>query len=505
MRAKLTGEEATAADRAAVDLPPPPSWPSAAARQGAFGTTMPEVQDGCVASVSGRLPEWLSGAYIRNGPGTYANGTAEGMAHMFDGYAMLIKLEIDGASNAVTGSHRFLESQSYAHFKRTGGMKWREFATPAPRSSALGKAADVATMALGSMGLTQGVTATLRTLGPVHYGDSLWGDLTTAHPTLLPNGDLVNLLSAPGVGFTVYRQAAATGQEGPPIRTAVATVSHRRPLAPAWVHDFPASREHVVIPETPLYFNLGALMLGKSTDHIFLDWAPQDGTTLHVVRLCDGAVRSFRAPPFFVFHWANAFESEDGRYLHLDAALYDDPAIVNHLYLSLVWAGPTAAPAAQLPPATLKRLTLDLHAPDGSDVPSAWQPLITDDASYGNFVEFPSVAPARRGRPYRFAWTTAAVRPTNVNNALAKMDVDSGVSTLWHDPGGMVGEPTFVPRPGGDDEDDGVVLSVVAQPDGAAALVVLNGRSFQEVARAVLPYSLTNGFHGGFIPSSSEK
>ena len=44
-----------------------------------------------------------------------------------------------------------------------------------------------------------------------------------------------------------------------------------------------------------------------------MDWAPQDGTTLHVVDLRDGSRRSFRAPPCFVFHWANAFESPDGR------------------------------------------------------------------------------------------------------------------------------------------------------------------------------------------------
>ncbi len=28
-------------------------------------------------------------------------------------------------------------------------------------------------------------------------------------------------------------------------------------------------------------------------------------------------MKSFRAPPFFVFHWVNAFESEDGRWVGL--------------------------------------------------------------------------------------------------------------------------------------------------------------------------------------------
>lgn len=54
-----------------------------------------------------------------------------------------------------------------------------------------------------------------------------------------------------------------------------------------------------------------------------MDWRPQDGTSLHVVDLRDGSRRTFRAPPCFVFHWANAFESEDGRFLHIDACLYE--------------------------------------------------------------------------------------------------------------------------------------------------------------------------------------
>ncbi len=36
--------------------------------------------------VKGQIPKWLSGSFVRNGPGTY-----KGMNHMFDGYAMLAK------------------------------------------------------------------------------------------------------------------------------------------------------------------------------------------------------------------------------------------------------------------------------------------------------------------------------------------------------------------------------------------------------------------------------
>lgn len=41
-----------------------------------------------------------------------------------------------------------------------------------------------------------------------------------------------------GVGFHVYRHPAAAFEQ----RQLIATVPHRRPLAPAWVHDFPATQ-----------------------------------------------------------------------------------------------------------------------------------------------------------------------------------------------------------------------------------------------------------------------
>lgn len=81
--------------------------------------------------------------------------------------------------------------------------------------------------------------ASLRAAPQVRYGaDGVRGDLTTAHPQPLPGGDLVNLVSAVGTGFTLYRHPAAAFDRRQPI----GTVPHRRPLAPAWVHDFPATQ-----------------------------------------------------------------------------------------------------------------------------------------------------------------------------------------------------------------------------------------------------------------------
>lgn len=145
-----------------------------------------------------------------------------------------------------------------------------------------------------------------------------------------------------------------------------------------------------------------------------MDWAPQDRTTLHVVDLRDGSRKVFRAPPCFVFHWANAWESEDGRcaaaalvgsasyacnlqiaaqvqswhtahvnrlrslscphaplpsrYLHLDACLYEDPQICNDLYLEPLRAD--FARGSVPGRAYLRRATIDLQAADGGWISS---------------------------------------------------------------------------------------------------------------------------------------
>jgi carlactone synthase / all-trans-10'-apo-beta-carotenal 13,14-cleaving dioxygenase len=84
----------------------PPTWPTTAARHTAFSSVSPETVDGVQAQVSGTIPSWLSGSYMRNGPGTYENGAPGGQVHMFDGFALLAKFAVDGANNRVLASHR---------------------------------------------------------------------------------------------------------------------------------------------------------------------------------------------------------------------------------------------------------------------------------------------------------------------------------------------------------------------------------------------------------------
>jgi carotenoid cleavage dioxygenase-like enzyme len=57
-----------------------------------------------------------------------------------------------------------------------------------------------------------------------------------------------------------------------------------------------------------------------------------------------------------------------------------------------------------------------------------------------------------------------------------------------------------VPHPEGAAEDDGLVLSVVLDPDAERSfLLVLDAASFEERVRATVPHAIPFGFHGQFF------
>ena len=101
VQCSATGEVPAALDRSGQDSSLPPSWPTAACRAAAYSSTDRQPAERVPTRVTGRLPEWLNGTYIRNGP-----GDLQAVEHMFDGYGMLSSFEFDGKANTATGSHR---------------------------------------------------------------------------------------------------------------------------------------------------------------------------------------------------------------------------------------------------------------------------------------------------------------------------------------------------------------------------------------------------------------
>jgi len=176
------------------------------------------------------------------------------------------------------------------------------------------------------------------------------------------------------------------------------------------------------------------------------------------------------------------------RYLGVSIEAYPDADIVADLSLEALAGG-----APLVADGELRRYRLDPGAPGTTDAGGA----VTDRTDRYAGTELPRVSPDVRLREYRYAYGQATSREGE--NGLVKIDVGTGEATEWFD-GVYAEEPIFVPEPGNDHEDEGVVLATVLDPDAERSfLLVLDGETFEERARAWLPHHLPFGFHGRFF------
>ncbi|KAA8521826.1 hypothetical protein F0562_012503 [Nyssa sinensis] len=169
--------------------------------------------------VEGQIPLWLSGTYLRNGPGLWHIGDYN-FRHLFDGYATLVRLHFD--NGRLIMGHRQIESEAYKAAKRNNKLCYREFSEVPKPDNFLAYIGDLANLFSGAsltdnantgvvklgdgrvVCLTETIKGsividpdTLETLGKFEYSDSLGGLIHSAHP-IVTDADFWTLL--PGFG-----------------------------------------------------------------------------------------------------------------------------------------------------------------------------------------------------------------------------------------------------------------------------------------------------------------
>lgn len=116
-------------------------------------------------------------------------------------------------------------------------------------------------------------------------------------------------------------------------------------------------------------------------------------------------------------------------------------------------------------------------------------------------IEFPQINYGRfNGKKYNFFYGCGFRHL--VGDSLIKVDVVNKTLTVWREDGFYPSEPIFVPAPGADEEDGGVILSVVITPKQSESnfLLVLDAKNLVELGRAEVPVQMPYGFHGTFVP-----
>jgi carotenoid cleavage dioxygenase-like enzyme len=445
--------------------------------------------------VEGELPGWLAGSLVRVTPAKFEVGGKQ-LAHWFDGQAMLHAFSV--GEGRVSYANRWLRTKQLESIERDGKLAYTEFATDPCRSifkrmslmfnprAALTDNGVVNVVKLGDEHLALTETPlpvqfdpdTLATVGRVDWAEDIPGLLTTAHPHG-NGGELVNYAAHIG---PVSRYRFFTMPPGGRPRKA----AEMKVREPAYVHSFGLTERFFILGEFPYVVDPldVAKTMGRKPFMEHFRWEPDRGTRFHLFDRGTGElVRSFDAPAGFCFHHVNAYE--DGSEVIVDACVYDDPSVIQQLYLKRILAGERGGP-----PPTLRRYRLDLETGSSSDEQLTEIPFELPVIDYGR----------RNTRPYRYTYGVSGSYEDDWFNVLAKVDVNDGSYDLWSEAGCYPSEPVFVRDPGSDEEDGGVALSVVLDThSGRSFMLVLDARTWQEIARAEAPQHVPFGFHGQFF------
>lgn len=453
-----------------------------------------------IEDIAGQIPLDLSGTLFRNGPGLLdINGQA--LRHPFDGDGMICAIAF--SQGKAYFRNRFVRTEGYLAEQAAGHILYRGvFGTQKPG----GWFANAFDLRRKNVANTQVIywggkllalweaakpyrldPHTLETLGIETLDGVLQEDDSSfaAHPMVDQGGDgretrLVNFSIKPGLSTTIYiYELDLTGQ-------VVQRQAHTVPGF-AFIHDFAITPNYYLFFQNPVFLNPLPYVFGLRGAAECLKFQANQPTKIWVIPRDGSKMQVLETDACFVFHHANAFEQ--GEELIVDSICYENFPVVDHKldYRQIDFA--------TLPPGQLWRFSLNLQAGTAKR-----------QLSDPRCVEFPYIHPSRIGQPYRCTFLAAAHQAEGNAplQAILKFDLESGNQELWSAaPRGFVGEPIFVPRPGGTQEDDGWVLTLVY--DAAyqrTDVVILDARSLETgpVARLHLKHHIPYGLHGSFTP-----
>ncbi|PNS92611.1 hypothetical protein POPTR_018G044100v4 [Populus trichocarpa] len=466
-------------------------------------------------AVEGEIPLWLNGTYLRNGPGLWHIGSYN-FRHLFDGYATLVRLHFE--NGRLIAGHRQIESEAYKAAKNNNKLCYREFSEVPKFDNFLAYIGELANLFSGAS-LTDNANTgvvklgdgrvvcltetqkgsiivdpnTLDTLGKFEYSDSLGGLIHSAHPIVTDTEFLTLLPDLLKPGYLVVRMEPGSNE-----RKVIGRVDCRGGPAPGWVHSFPVTEHYVIVPEMPLRYCAQNLLKAEPTPLYKFEWHPDSKGFMHVMCKASGnIVASVEVPLYVTFHFINAYEEkdEDGRVTAIIADCCEhhaDTTILERLRLQNLRA---FMGEDVLPDARVGRFIIPL---DGS--PYGKLEAALDPEEHGKGMDMCSFNPAYLGKKYRYAYACGAQRPCNFPNTLTKIDLFEKKAKNWYEEGAVPSEPFFVARPGATEEDDGVLISMISEKNGDGYALLLDGSTFEEIARAKFPYGLPYGLHGCWVP-----
>ncbi|XP_077984183.1 carotenoid-cleaving dioxygenase, mitochondrial-like isoform X2 [Glandiceps talaboti] len=483
--------------------------------------------------VKGRIPEWLSGSLLRNGPSLYQVGNDQ-YNHFFDGLSNIHRFNV--RKGIVTYQSRFLRSDDFK--EATGANRivrsaFGTFAYPDPCKSiferffsyfTIGEVTDNGAVNVVKIGNDFcGITEThyirkvdpetLETLGEkIDYNKVVSVHGASAHPHIANDGTTYNIAIKYGYysSYHIVKIPPADKDEGPLHKASLACSIPMSYNHPAYYHSFGISDNYYIFVEQPLVVNIWKALLYKPLQRPVrdcLEWHPEWKTRIHVMRREGGKELDtiFVAEPLFTFHHANAYE-KDG-HLIVDLYGYHDHDIIDnmfmknlqstkHLPMSMPWrfvlpldVKESAMPGENL--VTLPGISATAVKLDDGTIHCTYENLF--DVNFT--LEFPTINYRDyNGKEYRYVYCFG-----DDFKKLLKGDAKNKSYKYWEEDECFPSEPIFVPAPNATKEDEGVLLSAVMNVGGKPSyLLILDGETFEEIGRAEVPVPVHWSAHGFF-------
>jgi all-trans-8'-apo-beta-carotenal 15,15'-oxygenase len=444
--------------------------------------------------VEGALPEDLQGTLYRVGPALFA-AHGQRYGHWFDGEGAVSAVRFQGGR--ALGASRFVETEHRAHERRAGKLIYLRYGTRTPGSplhrlrvpphnsanTALLHWQDRLFALHEQSRPTEVHPGGLRTLGETDLRGVVRRQFS-AHPRRVPSRRAqYNFGARFGPGFMLL-DLYELPDAGEARRLGTVTVPGL-----SLVHDFIATDRYLVFLVPPMKLPLLRVALGLGTLSDGVEFDASRGTEVLVVPIDDpGHPVRFTAPPFFLWHFANAFEERGD--IVLDIVRYEDMAI--NLLLGEFITGELRHP----PTGMLHRLRID---------PARRR--LSSEQRWDQPCEFPQMSPEAACRDGRYLYLLAnspkgGLQPPDL---LAKVDHHGGgVESVSPGPGQYPSEPVFVRRGGAASEDDGYLLSLVYDSRRHASHVaVFDARRLGRgpVARAWFDHHIPFTVHGLWAPA----
>ncbi|ELU02026.1 hypothetical protein CAPTEDRAFT_186449 [Capitella teleta] len=417
------------------------------------------------------VPDWMNGIYLKNGMGLFDYG-GRNFTHPFDALAKLHSFKFEGTSKEVAFNAQFVKSNFY---------KIPCFVYGGKSVHALSDFWTTYEIDLSTLDTIKQVTP------PMPNAGFAFGPIPScAHPVkefgtdnLINFYSLINPFGSHSVNVIRIKSSDET--------EVLASISRDEI---SYMHSLAATNEYVIILAHPVYINWK--QIGKDAIET-LEWHPERLTDIYAVHLATGEVTHLQTEALFFLHNINAYQ--EGDYIIVDHTTYTDMSMMHHLSMKNIRSAEADWPKSTRP--QIKRIKINLTVKSVKIDNFSTQPGL----EFVNQLDLPVINQNFAFKEYCYVYGMAAGDSGMQDARLVKKNLCYGVGDrVWSKENHFPSEPWFIPNPNGSGEDDGVLLTIVLDGHSDVSyLLILDGRTFEEVNLGYLPTWIPYTLHGRFF------